>query len=305
MTSSSSHGGPIPLTSAAQQILPLRQVTKDLWRKAFNSLRPEDQLPIDQTLPSRIVVLNEVLSKVEEKKQQCLQNRWTYKNGKGEAVILRDVFDKIAVWIDKFKAVGDTVVQYDTAHAALPGQLFDSSFRYNNCTGSPPYLKLMSNLDQASVNDSQTFGAMAEGVELLSNLITHYTIVECLYLRKPSMAKSQLTQALLEVYSAVLVYLSKANQFYERSTPGRIAMSVIKTPEKTVTRYLSMIIQTQINVDALLNRGLMKLDTAQEKLKDILTELNRPICRMADQLSDLHDSLEGKFGRAPRLITTS
>ena len=72
------------------------------------------------------------------------------------------------------------------------------------------------------MNDSQTFGVMAEGIELVSNLITRYTIVECLYLRKPSMAKSQLTQALLEVYSAVLVYLSNAKRFYERSTPGTI-----------------------------------------------------------------------------------
>jgi len=35
----------------------------------------------------------------------------------------------------------------------------------------------------------------------------------------------------------------------------------------------------------------MKLDAAQEKLKAILTDLDRPISRMAEQLSDLHDSL--------------
>ena len=67
-----------------------------------------------------MALLKDVLDIVQEKKQQCLQKRWMYKNEKGEAVILRDVFDKIAVWIDKFKAVGDLVVQYDTAHAALP-----------------------------------------------------------------------------------------------------------------------------------------------------------------------------------------
>ena len=56
---------------------------------------------------------------------------------------------------------------------------------------------------------------MAEGVELVSNLITRYTIVEYLYLRKPSMAKDQLIQALLEVYSAVLMYLWKAKRIYD------------------------------------------------------------------------------------------
>ena len=71
-----------------------------------------------------------------------------------------------------------------------------------------------------TVNDSQTFGAMAEGVELVSNLITRYTIVERLYLQKPSSAKDQLTQAILRLYSAVLIYLSKAKSYYQRNTFG-------------------------------------------------------------------------------------
>ncbi|MCJ1378529.1 hypothetical protein MMC17_001628 [Xylographa soralifera] len=278
-----------------QQILPLRQHSRpaeDLWTKAFNKLHPEDQAPVNQTLTSRVVVLKDILNKIQEKKQQCLQKRWTYKNEKGETVILRDVFDKITVWIDKFKAVGDMVVQYDTAHAALPWAA----------------VRLVL---QASVNDSQTFGAMAEGIELVSNLITRYTIVECLYLRKPSMAKSQLTQALLEVYSAVLVYLSKAKRFYERSTPGRIAISVIHTPEQSVTQYLIKIIQKQTNVDActhlvaqeFLNTGIMTIDTAQEKLKGILRDLDSPIREMADQLSDLSSVIES-FKKANLFVAT-
>jgi hypothetical protein len=71
-----------------------------------------------------------------------------------------------------------------------------------------------------TANDSQTFGAMAEGVELVSNLITRYTIVEKLYLEKPSAAKDQLTQAILRLYSAVLMYLSKAKSYYQRNTFG-------------------------------------------------------------------------------------
>jgi hypothetical protein len=68
-----------------------------------------------------------------------------------------------------------------------------------------------------TVNDSQTFGTMAEGVEFVSNLITRYTIVEQLYLQKPSAAKYQLTQAILRLYSTVLIYLSKAKSYYQRN----------------------------------------------------------------------------------------
>lgn len=57
---------------------------------------------------------------VEEKKQICLRRRWKYKNSKGQDVILRDVFEKIIVWVNKFKEVGDVGVQYDPVHASLP-----------------------------------------------------------------------------------------------------------------------------------------------------------------------------------------
>lgn len=38
-------------------------------------------------------------------------------------VVLRDVFAKIAAWIEKFVEVGDIAVQYDPSHAALPWAL--------------------------------------------------------------------------------------------------------------------------------------------------------------------------------------
>ena len=34
--------------------------------------------------------------------------------------MVRDVFNGISTWIDKFKKVGDMAVQYDPGHAALP-----------------------------------------------------------------------------------------------------------------------------------------------------------------------------------------
>ena len=47
------------------------------------------------------------------------------------------------------------------------------------------------------VNDLQTFGAMAEGVEVISSLITRYSIVEMLYLHEDSPAKDQLADSIV------------------------------------------------------------------------------------------------------------
>ena len=39
---------------------------------------------------------------------------------KGEEVILRDVADKVLWWIQKFRDIGDILVQYDPVHSAIP-----------------------------------------------------------------------------------------------------------------------------------------------------------------------------------------
>lgn len=81
-------------------------------------------------------------------------------------------------------------------------------------------------LTQAAVNDSQTFGAMAEGVELVSRLITRYAIFEELYLRITATlasvveTKISLTEPLCKLYTAILKYLAIAKRYYGRHTPG-------------------------------------------------------------------------------------
>lgn len=73
-----------------------------------------------------------------------------------------------------------------------------------------------------AVNDIQIFGAMLEGIELVSNLITRNFILEKLYLQTTTEAKSaakdQLANAITKLYSAVLKYLSKARRYYDRKT---------------------------------------------------------------------------------------
>ena len=42
------------------------------------------------------------------------------KRKSGEIVILRELFRKVVKWLQRFKKIGDIVVQYDPVHAALP-----------------------------------------------------------------------------------------------------------------------------------------------------------------------------------------
>lgn len=92
----------------------------DLWEQAITKLSPDKRSFLQITVTDRRKVLQEVLGMVQGAEQTCQQKRWKRKNRKGKLVILRDVFAKMVVWIEKFKSIGDSIVQYDPSHAALP-----------------------------------------------------------------------------------------------------------------------------------------------------------------------------------------
>ena len=60
-----------------------------------------------------------VRSKMDEILNKKKGKQWKVKI-RGEEVVLRDVGIKILHWVDRFKQIGDIIVQYDPAHAALP-----------------------------------------------------------------------------------------------------------------------------------------------------------------------------------------
>lgn len=94
--------------------------SRDLWARAIGTLTAENQALIDFNNPDRIAVLESAIALAEDKKRQCLNQRWRIRRGHGRNLILRDVFGKIVVWIQKFKEIGDVAVQYDPVHASLP-----------------------------------------------------------------------------------------------------------------------------------------------------------------------------------------
>ena len=59
---------------------------------------------------------------------------------------------------------------------------------------------------------------MAEGIELVSGMITRYAVVESLYLLEDSLLRVQLTDGIVKVYVAILKYLGIANTYYNKST---------------------------------------------------------------------------------------
>ena len=67
-------------------------------------------------------------------------------------------------------------------------------------------------------NDSEIFRDMAEGVELVSGMVTRYAIIESLYLLEASAVRAQLTEAIVNLYIAILQYLLVAKSYYKKRT---------------------------------------------------------------------------------------
>jgi hypothetical protein len=76
------------------------------------------------------------------------------------------------------------------------------------------------------VNDSQTQGAMSEGLEVVSVLLMRYDMVEQIYLREASTAKALLVECIVKLYVAVLEYLAEAIKYYSQGAPKRLMKSV-------------------------------------------------------------------------------
>jgi len=98
--------------------------SQDLGNKALDTLEVELKNSLDLTKVSRANVLSKALKEAQQKRQLCAQKCWTFKKRNGEVIILRDVVEKIVVWVEKFIAVGDAAMQVDTAHAALAWAAF-------------------------------------------------------------------------------------------------------------------------------------------------------------------------------------
>lgn len=119
---------------------------RDLWSQAAAKLKDKDRSHILHLT----IDLESLRAAVEERRQECVEKQWFVPSKSSctlefllkvrfpkrllrsrlseigtskSKVVLRDVFAKIAFWIEKFVEVGDVAVQYDPGHAALPWAL--------------------------------------------------------------------------------------------------------------------------------------------------------------------------------------
>ena len=144
-----------PPTQDRPTILSVENSSPNLWNKALDTLSVELRNSLDLTKASHVYVLSRALQEAQEKRQICAQKSWTLKKRNGETIILRDVVEKTIVWVEKFIAVDDAAMQYDTAHAAPAW----AGFRFVLQVKPPTaYFTLIAESYQMAVNDTRVYG---------------------------------------------------------------------------------------------------------------------------------------------------
>ncbi|KAL9040871.1 MAG: hypothetical protein Q9214_004314, partial [Letrouitia sp. 1 TL-2023] len=281
----------------------------NLWDKAVESLNEEDKRNVDFEWQDKRAILV-ALSEVQRKKELCISKRLKYRRKNGECVILYDVFEKMVKWIDTFKQIGDVAMQYDPGYAALPW------------AGVRFFL-------QVAINDVQIFGALVEGLQVVSEIISRYAAFESLYLQRSSSVKGQLRNSIIATYASILFFFSCCRKNFGLGLGRRLARNITHNAENVVIDQLNKISRndesvlklTQI-VDAErsqtmearqaststeigdLNTGVKALrsDSTESmlKLESLLKSIQDPLIRGMVQTSVLSESVVGSADKQER-----
>ncbi|KAI0856607.1 hypothetical protein F4860DRAFT_398338 [Xylaria cubensis] len=295
----------VPITQSFNTNGASTSQTGSKWEQALQRLRKEDQEhfnAVNKSTDTPLEVLDGVLAAVSKRKEDCLRKRWNTVVD-GRTIYIRDVLEKISVWVKKLIAIGDVVIQYDPTHAALPWAA-------------------MRLIMQTGINDLEVFGYITVSLENLASIIAQCYIIESVYLNgrgsKIPKLSTQLAESVINLYAAILRYLADIVQYFNLSTGKRILKSIGQSQEDFQTKY-SPINHALENFGRLagvaqaakLGESLDLIEGIQKQLGDIYArdesesiwlrtafeQLQQPIDRIDTRLQEISDGL----GREDRL----
>ncbi|CZT52979.1 uncharacterized protein RSE6_14402 [Rhynchosporium secalis] len=120
---------PTGVEESTQHSLPAEITPRDLWNEALILLGTEGEnlreiVREKHSNNWRVSDhIGKLLEETENLQKACEGKAYNFKIG-NKAINARDAVGKIVKWLNKFKAVEDTIVQFDQVHAALPWAAF-------------------------------------------------------------------------------------------------------------------------------------------------------------------------------------
>ncbi|KAK4165517.1 ankyrin repeat protein [Cladorrhinum sp. PSN259] len=275
------------------------------WAVALSRLNREDAKRFDLVRISASKpreILNEVLQAANEKKDESMRKKWKV-TIKGRTIILRDVLEKITVWVSRLMKIGDTIVQYDPACAALPWAA----------------VRLIL---QAAVNDVETFGFILQSLETIANMVAYFSVFELRYLgsRVPrTIVAKKLDDSLIALYTCILDYLCEVLRRFSQNSAVRFLKGVGSpvadleakfapaetARQRVLTWSRAADAERQAEIQQMLSGLQDKTAAGFESLSAAMKQMEEPIIRVNVRLTGIQDHLDRLTrGRILKSIST-
>lgn len=170
-----------------------------------------------------------IVKAVQEQRTKCEAKGWEIKIN-DRSVALRSVADKVILWIEKFKQIGDVAVNADPLHAGLPWAGIRFLLQVYHAVPSARLLREVLIFVKAAVSDKEQMSNLLTGLHKVLYLIDRCKIYEMLYLenRQATEALPNLASAMVELYAIILQFLSKAIRLFSKGTVRRALHAFLK-----------------------------------------------------------------------------
>ncbi|KAK8244857.1 hypothetical protein HDK77DRAFT_234816 [Phyllosticta capitalensis] len=262
-----------PTALSVAPFCPPGTIETNLWGAALRRLDKKDKIFFTPGLTdnkSCKELLEDVLKATKQRKEQ-FENKKIRISFAGKEIHLREVLGNLIKWVNHFVSIGDTIVQYDPGHAALPW-------------AAVRFILLV------SVKEESIYASTLAGVERVANITSRCAILEQSYLSSKLDIVEQLRESLIALYAEVLSFLSQSVRYFDSSNFKRYAKAVLT---QTIETRLSSVMEKEKEVEKnhamALSESAFKRDIDSRKrdehLQNILANISHPRSDKSDQIN--------------------
>ena len=225
--------------------------TSSLWSEAVAKIRKQLPIEIREQLPDNLngsgasQILQSVIKEAEDRQQDSTakEHQIEVPGKSGKKVKLRDVYGGILSFAMKFRDVGDIAIQASPPQAALPWAIVRLCLT-------------------AAFNKHEFYGVIIQGLEMVSSIVSHYIVIERVFVGLESANARAVKNSLLALYAAVLKFLLEALKFFPPPEKADEEKSFVR---RKFASGMDKVRRTFRNLDV----------TYQDSVKDILNQVSK------------------------------
>ncbi|KAI1263354.1 hypothetical protein F5Y18DRAFT_394024 [Xylariaceae sp. FL1019] len=268
------HGPTIPKSCSPQ-------IKLSLWEKAIETLSGEERSWIAQATDNTSMSVNGVVHQIIDitttRQKHCAEKGWkTFEFG-SHTISFADSARKALIWLNKFKEIGDIIVQYDPVHAALPW----AAVRF--------VLQVLVTTEEQM---AASFAVLEEATRIVHRCQVYEELYNCTTLNHNIV--ENLESALIQLYASILQGLFDIFKFLERRTPVNIMFAA--TNPNSIVSLLAKLEKgeqrVKKEVDACESQRMAKADGAIQNQLSGLLNLTVPILRVDENVNRILQRLE-------------